>query len=178
MEILILALMALALVAGLRGKTFRLIAPAVAVALAGAGYASGATSARKSKQLDSVSGISATETDGTVWDTRGWRDVSFRVDVTAQTGGTADTNYFTCAILGCDTEGGTFTPIAMLSTGQLLAVGGEQMPDAASEFPILPRFIKVRWTETGTMTGFSATCTADFTQDAPGVEHSPGYQGG
>ena len=144
----------------------------------GVGLASGGHAVRKTKTLDTYSSLAATQTGSTIIDTRGMKHVAVRLNVTAQTGGTADTNYFTFELLGCDTYDGTYSPIAFYTSGQILAVGGIQLPDGSNEYPILPRFVKGRLTETGTMTGFSGTAYLDYDLDGPGPEYQAGYRGG
>lgn len=147
------------------------------------GFEPQAVTTRKSTLISDQTGLSADTAESAlgssgVFDTRGWKRVSFRFNVSAITGGLADTNYFQIKILGSDEEGGTFTELAMLATGQLIAAGSGQMPDAAAEFPVLPRFIKVKHDETGTITGYAAKVWADYDVEAPGKEHSRAYQGG
>lgn len=133
----------------------------------------------KNKLLDSVASISATETDGTVFDLRGAEDVSFTVLATLNTGFSTGTNYFKCSILGCNTRDGTFVPLNGLETAELVVDVAQQIP-SASNAPgvVLPRFIKVKWTETGTISAFTATCRMLFNRTKKGPSVAHGYMGG
>lgn len=163
-------------------RTCALLAALVGVFGALAAHAAGPTALR-SKLLDTVTTISATETDSTIYDTRGWTDVQFDFAVSAVTGGDGS-NYFTGEILGCDTETGTFVPVPGLATGKLNSTtqaSDYSVPASSVTTPVvLPRFIKVRWTETGTITGFTATCRARYNRspDGGGRQYQAGYQGG
>lgn len=141
----------------------------------------GAAVGLRSKLLDTVTTISASEDDGTAVDLRGMKNVSFHVLATLNTGFVSTTNFFVCTILGSNTETGTYVPIAGLTTAELVVDVGQHIP-SASNAPgvILPRWIKVRWTETGTMTSFTATCRMyyDMDETGPGKQYSSGYQGG
>ena len=141
------------------------------------GFIPQAYTSTKSTLISNQTGLSATTVEATlgnagVFDTRGMRGISIRWNCSAVTSGQADTNYMVISIEGSDEEGGTFTTIAMLSTGQIIAASSGQMPDAAAEFPALPRFIRVRHTETGAVTAYAAKVWLDHDVTAPGKEHS------
>lgn len=138
----------------------------------------------KSKVISTVTGISAdvTETDeaaGYYEIPRGAENISFQFEVDTNTGFSADTNYFKGYIVGADDPAGTYVRIPGLATGQL-TVAGEIVPTAANAPGItLPRFIKVEWDETGTMTSFTARCRIRYDLPAgAGRDASPGYLGG
>lgn len=148
-----------------------------------AGVASGAVSARKSKLISDQTALSADTDEATLgqsgcFDTRGMKNIAFRYNCSAITGGVADTNYFQVVILGAESPSGTFTEVAYLRSGQIIAVGSGQIPDAAAEFPVLPRYIKVRHDETGAVTGYACKVWMEYEQDWPGIQHKAGYQGG
>lgn len=139
--------------------------------------------ARKTMTGDTVTSISATTSGSTIYDLRGRSSgIAFRVAVSAITGGTADTNYFTLTVVGSHTQGGVYAPIAGLVSGQILAATGYQLPLSTVTQPIIiPRFIKFVWTETGAITGFTATVFMDYDDDptTAGRQVAPGtYQGG
>lgn len=132
---------------------------------------------QKYKVLDSVTGISATETDSTVYDVRGCEDVVFDFLCTLNTGFSTGTVFFKGKILGCDTRDGTFREI--LTTAELVVDTPQQIPSAANApGTVLPRFIKVKWEETGSMTSFTATCTMRYNRPKRGKGVSHGYMGG
>lgn len=135
----------------------------------------------RSKLLDTVTTISATETDATAFDLRGMKDILFRVLATLNTGFTSGSVFFKCSIIGCNTETGTFLPIEGLATAELVVDVGQTIPSPTNAPNIvLPRWIKVVWTETGAMTSFTATCRMYYEMDetGPGKQYSSGYQSG
>jgi len=135
----------------------------------------------KSAAISTVTTISADTTDpSTPYEVpRGAQDVSFAFEVSLNTGYVADTNYFKGYILGCDTPDGTFVRIPGLATGQL-TTAGEVIPTAANAQGLtLPRFLKVEWDETGTMTSFTAVCRIRFNlPGGAGRQYAADYVGG
>ena len=143
------------------------------------------TTTSRSKVISTVTGISATTTDcdetaGYYEIPRGADNISFRFLATLNTGFSTGSVFFTGTIVGCDTPDGTYTPIPGLTTLELVVDVGQTFP-SASDAPgvTLPRFIKVKWTETGSMTSFTATCTIRYNLDGgAGRQYSPDYVGG
>jgi hypothetical protein len=120
----------------------------------------------KSRLLATATNLTADSTDSTVHDTRGMSDMYFAWSVTAAAGGTADTNYFKGKVLGCNTSTGTFVEVPGLTTGQFIAATTETTPTAANApGVVMPRFIKIQWDETGTITDFDATCRLYYTRE-------------
>lgn len=111
---------------------------------------------------------------------RGAENVYFDVLSTLNTGFSTGTNFFVCQILGTDDPTGTFEPIAGCVTAELVVDVGQQIPSAANAPGVrLPRFLKARWDETGTMTSFSGRVKIHF--DLPGgagIEHDFDERGG
>lgn len=135
----------------------------------------------RSRLLDTVTGISATETDSTAVDTRGMRSINFVFLSTLNTGYSAGTVYFKGSIVGSPTQYGTYTPVPGLETAELVVDVGQTVPSAANApGVILPRWIKVKWTETGSMSSFTGTCRMFYEMDptGPGKQYSADYLGG
>ncbi len=128
----------------------------------------------KSRLLATATSITATTTDANVYDIRGMSDVRFMWSCTAAAGGSAGTNYFKGKVLGAEKSDGTFVEISGCTTGEFIAAATEQTPSAANAPGVtLPRFIKIQWVETGTITDFDATVRMSFTRvrgdEAPGA---------
>lgn len=126
----------------------------------------------KSKLLDTADSLTADTTRTTVFDLRGCEDIKFHAYVTTTTGVDAN-NYFKCVIQGCETRNGTFRDV--LSSDKL-AVGNNIFPTAADDEEgetVLPRFILVKWDETGTITDFDATVRMIYNRPRRGkqVDH-------
>lgn len=135
----------------------------------------------KSAAISTVTTISADTTDpSTPYELpRGAQDVSFAFEVSLNTGYSAGSAYFKGYILGCDTPDGTFVRIPGLATGEL-TVAGEVIPTAANaQGMTLPRFLKVEWDETGSMTSFTAVCRVRYNlPGGAGRQYDAGYVGG
>lgn len=135
----------------------------------------------KSAAVSSVSSISADTTDpSTPYEIpRGAQDVSFAFEVSLNTGYSAGSNYFKGYILGCDTPDGTFVRLPGLATGEL-TTSGEVIPTAANaQGMTLPRFIKVEWDETGTISAFTAVCRIRYNiVEGAGRQYDAQYAGG
>lgn len=147
-------------------------AAAVVVALAGflcgaatlgGSYPNPATVTSKSKVISTVTAISADtvdcdETAGYYEIPRGATNVRLVVLVTAQTGYSAGNNYFKAYLVGANSPSDTFTRVAGFATGELVTDVAQEVP-TASDRPgtSVPRFVKVEWDETGSITGFTGT---------------------
>jgi hypothetical protein len=131
------------------------------------------TVAQKSKLLDTVTGISATETDSTVYDLRGMEGVRFQFLSSLNTGFSSGSVFFKGSILGCATKNGTFVPTGIESAELVVDVPQYEPAEADAEGTILPRFVKVKWTETGSMTSFTGTCRVFYSRPRRGksVDH-------
>jgi hypothetical protein len=74
-------------------------------------------------------------------------------------------------------QNGVYAPVQGLISEQMIATGGYQLPLSTVANPIvIPRFIKFVWTETGAITGFTATVFMDYDDDpaSPGRQVAPG----
>ena len=135
--------------------------------------------ASKTKLISNQTALAADTSETTLgdagtFDARGWVNPTFSYYCSAITGGVADTNYFQLVILGAGTKTDTKVPINGLSSGQIIAVGGGTIPTAANApGVVLPRYIQVKWDETGTVTGFAAKAWVHYTRPVigPGVDH-------
>ena len=105
--------------------------------------------------------------------------MSFQFDVALNTGFSAGSVYFKGYILGCDRPDGTFVRIPGLATGEL-TVAGEIIPSASNGPGVrLPRFLKVEFDETGSMTAFTATVTMRYNlPGGAGRQYEADYRGG
>lgn len=181
---LLLALLPLALL-GL-GALFR--GRAVLALVAALGYLppSNPTVQSRSKVISTVTGISATTDDcdeaaGYYEIPRGAENISFTFLSTLNTGFSTGSVFFTGAIIGTDDPSGTFAALqSALTTAELVVDVAQTLPTAANApGVVLPRFIKVRWTETGSMISFTATCTIRYNLPAgAGRQYAPEYVGG
>lgn len=140
---------------------------------------------QKSKIISTVTTISADTVDcdeaaGYFEIPRGAENVKFTFLATLNTGYSAGSAFFKGYIVGAHSPGDTFTRVAGCVTGELVVDVAQQVPTAAdAPGVVLPRFVKVEWDETGTMTSFTATCRIEYDLPAgAGRDGSPGYLGG
>lgn len=168
----------LALLAVLGAVLLRNLGP-IAVALAALGpTAVNPALVQKSHVISTVSAISATTFDaddngggttGYFEVPRGANRIGFVFLSTLNTGFSTGSVYMTGQIWGCDTPNGTYYPIPSTITAELVVDVPQYLPTAANAVGItLPRFIKVKWVETGSMSSFTASCTM-FWEDAGGA---------
>lgn len=132
------------------------------------------TVALKSKLLDTVTGISATETDATIYDLRGMIDLAFTFLSTLNTGFMTGSVFFKGSVVGCDTSVGTFVPINGLETAELVVDVAQTVPSTTNaQSVVMPRFAKVKWTETGAMTSFTGTARLWYNRMflGPNIDH-------
>lgn len=135
-------------------------------------------SALKSKLVSSVEAITADTTETTLgddgfFDTRGMEDMQFSFLATTNANFSTGTNFFVGEVWGKDSKDGTAYLIAQ--TSELVANVAQVLPSAAnSEGQVWPRYIQIRWNETGTITDFDATCRLRYNRHrgaGPQVDH-------
>ncbi len=154
----------LALGTVLRGRLLLLLTTLVVM---GAGPVNPTVQTR-SAVISTVTTIAATTIDadaaaGYYEIPRGAENISFTFLSTLNTGFSTGSVFFTGQIVGSDDPSGTFTPIEATLTAELVVDVGQTLPTAANAPGlVLPRFIKVKWTETGSMTSFTGTCTIRY----------------
>lgn len=141
--------------------------------------------APRSTVISTVTGISADTDDadaaaGYYEVPRGAERISFDVLATLNTGFSSGSAFFKCQILGANDPSETFVPIVGLVTAELVVDVGQRIPAAADAAGVtLPRFLKVRWDETGAMTSFTATCRINYELAVgAGRQYSADYAGG
>lgn len=139
----------------------------------------------KSKVISTVEAITADTIDaddprGYYEIPRGARNIRFTFLATTNAGFSTGTNFFVGRILGADDPSGTFTRVAGLETAELVVDVAQQVPSAANAPGVaLPRFIKVEWDETGTITDFDATCRIHYElPQGPGRQYEANELGG
>lgn len=111
-------------------------------------------SAMKSRVIESVTGKSASYTGLVIIDTRGMQDVSFLFETPAMTSGDTN-NYMTPTVMGSDQRTGTFAAVpGLASTTKFTGSTVTEILPSAANAPgvVLPRFIRVDWAETGSVT--------------------------
>ena len=177
----LIALGLLALGCLARGKALLLLVTALAYL-----PPSNPTVQQKSKVISTVTAISATTDDcdeaaGYYEIPRGAENISFTFLATLNTGFSTGSVFMTGQIIGTDDPSGTFGGLPVAFTTAELVVDVAQTVPSAANAPggVLPRFIKVRWTETGSMSSFTATCTIRYNLPAgAGRQYSADYVGG
>lgn len=139
----------------------------------------------KNHVISTVTGISATTVDcddtaGYYELPRGATDVTVTYLATLNTGYSAGTVYFKGHLVGADDPSGTFTRIAGFSSAELVVDVAQELPAADdAEGVTVPRFLKIEWAETGSMSSFTATARIRYNLPwGAGRQYESGNLGG
>ena len=137
-----------------------------------------ATIAGKYKLLSSQAAISADTTETTLgdsgwFDMRGVEDLRVAFQSTLNTGFSTGSAFFTGEIWGKHTDGGT---AFLVGTTAELVVNVAQVlgNDSGGGDIVWPRYLQIRWNETGTMTSFTGTAYAYFNRPKLGAQINHG----
>jgi len=136
--------------------------------------------ADKNKLLSSQAAISADTTETTLgnagwFDMRGAEDLRIAFQSTVNTGFVSTTNYFVGEVWGKHTDDGTAFLVAataelVVNVAQILGDEG----DGGDGEVVWPRYLQIRWNETGTISSFTATAYAYFNRKKVGSQVTNG----
>jgi hypothetical protein len=141
-----------------------------------------ARSALKSVLVSSQASISADTPETTLgidgyFDTRGMEDMQFSFQSTLNTGFSTGVNYFVAEVWGKDSRDGTAYLIE--TTAELVVDVAQILPAQASAAgAIYPRYVQIRWNETGTISAFTATARLRYNRPQAGKQVSHGAVSG